>query len=121
MLRAQHLFFCLFFCRARIVQFMCTTLAYSCSGVAVGSSIGHAVGGWFGDNSGVSTEAQDNGVGSQQVQDGGYQNNSWTQESCEPASKGLTSCLDQNNGNMQICTWYLEQLVSCSFPDPLYH
>ena len=102
-------------------QFVCRTLADFCSGVAVGSSIGHAVGGWFGGSSGVSTEAQDTGVGSQQGQDGGYQNNSWTQESCEPAAKGLTSCLDQNNGNMQICTWYLEQLVSWCLPDPLYH
>ena len=93
-------------------QLMCMTAANSCSGVAVGSSIGHAVGGWFGGNSGVS-EAQNNGLESQQVQDGSNQNRSWTQESCEPAAKGLTSCLDQNNGNMQICTWYLDQLVSC--------
>ena len=103
-------------------QLMCTNLAYFCSGVAVGSSIGHAVGGWFGGNSGASTETQDNGVGSQQAQDGNDQNNSWNQESCEPAAKRFTSCLDENDGNMQICTWYLEQLVSCCYlSDPHYH
>lgn len=81
------------------------------SGVAVGSSIGHAVGGLFGGSSSNPAETQDNAVASQQTQDGGYQNNGWAQESCEPAAKGLASCLDQNSGNMQICTWYLEQLV----------
>ena len=86
--------------------------ANSNSGVAVGSSIGHAVGGWFAGSVDAPAEAQDNGVASQQAQDGSYQNNSWAQQSCEPAAKGLTTCLDQNNGNMQICTWYLEQLVS---------
>lgn len=77
----------------------------------MGSSIGHAVGGLFGGGSSTPAEAQDNAVASQQTQDGGYQNNSWAQESCEPAAKGLANCLDQNNGNMQICTWYLDQLV----------
>ena len=78
----------------------------------MGSSIGHAVGGLFGGGgSSTPAEAQDNAVASQETQDGGYQSNSWAQESCEPAAKGLTNCLDQNNGNMQICTWYLEQLV----------
>lgn len=84
------------------------------SGVAVGSSIGHAVGGLFGGGSSTPAEAQDNAVASQQTQDGGYQNNSWAQENCEPAAKGLANCLDQNNGNMQICTWYLDQLVGRS-------
>ncbi|KAL8823191.1 MAG: hypothetical protein Q9191_006091 [Dirinaria sp. TL-2023a] len=92
-------------------------MASTAAGVAVGSSIGHAIGGMFGGSSsgsGVEAEGQqqqDNALAAQ-AQDG-YQNNSnsWAQQSCEPAAKGLTSCLDQNNGNMQICTWYLEQLV----------
>ena len=78
------------------------------SGVAVGSSIGHAVGGWFGGSGAAPAEAQDSTVASQQTQDGGYQNNTWAQESCEPAANGLTTCLDQNNGNMQICTWLVQ-------------
>ena len=55
-------------------------------------------------------QANDNAVAAQAQQ--GYGNNSWEQQSCEGAAKGLTNCLDQNGGNMQICGWYLDQLVS---------
>ena len=55
-------------------------------------------------------QANENAVAAQAQQ--GYENNNWAQQSCEPAAKGLTNCLDQNGGNMQICSWYLDQLVS---------
>lgn len=85
------------------------------SGVAVGSSIGHAIGGFFGGGSSAPAEAQqaDNAVASQ-AQDGTYQSNSWGARSCEQDAKSFTQCLDQNQGNMQICGWYLEQLVGLS-------
>lgn len=60
-------------------------------------------------------QANDNAVASQ----GGYDNgNVWAQEqqldsSCEMSAKGLSNCLGQNGGDMQICGWYLEQLKSC--------
>lgn len=41
------------------------------------------------------------------------QQNSWGARSCEADAKQFTKCLDENQGNMQICSWYLEQLVSC--------
>lgn len=67
-------------------------------------------GGHTGSGEVAEGQQNDNALAAQAQE--GYQNNSrWAQESCEPAAKGLTSCLDQNNGNMQICTWYLEQLV----------
>merc|ERR1711964_40430 len=39
--------------------------------------------------------------------------NSWGQRSCEVDAKQFTKCLDENQGNMQICGWYLEQLKAC--------
>jgi len=55
-------------------------------------------------------QAHDNAVAAQAQQ--GYDNNSWGQQSCEQSAKGLSNCLEQNGGNMQICSWYLDQLVS---------
>jgi len=85
------------------------------SGVAVGSSIGHAIGGFFGGrSSSAPAEAQqgDNAV-APQGQDGAYQSNSWGARSCETDAKSFTKCLDENGGNMQICGWYLDQLKDC--------
>lgn len=80
------------------------------SGVAVGSSIGHAIGGFFGGGSSQSVEQQENGAVAAQGQED--QNTNWGARSCEVDAKQFTKCLDENNGNMQICSWYLEQLVS---------
>ena len=82
------------------------------SGVAVGSSIGHAIGGMFGGGSSAPAEQQqaDNTVANQS-NDGGYQSNTWGPRSCETDAKTFTKCMDENQGNMQICGWYLDQLV----------
>jgi hypothetical protein len=84
-------------------------------GVAVGSSIGHAIGGFFGGGSSApaaEAPAQDNGVAAQGTQ---ANNSSWGARSCEVDAKQFTKCMDDNQGNMQICNWYLEQLVSGYF------
>lgn len=47
-----------------------------------------------------------------QRSDAGNQSNKWGQDSCETDVKSFTKCLDENGGNMQICGWYLDQLVS---------
>lgn len=85
------------------------------SGVAVGSSIGHAIGGLFGGGSSnaPAAETQQNSIAAQ-GNETAYGNNSWGARSCEVDAKQFTKCLDENGGNMQICGWYLEQLVSCS-------
>lgn len=85
------------------------------SGVAVGSSIGHAIGGFFGGGSSTAppAETQQNSVAAQ-GNETAYENNSWGARSCEVDAKQFTKCLDENGGNMQICGWYLEQLVSSS-------
>lgn len=81
------------------------------SGVAVGSSIGHAIGGFFGGGSSAPApeQAQDNSVAAQGNQ---AQNSNWGARSCDVDAKQFTKCMDDNQGNMQICGWYLEQLVS---------
>ncbi len=85
------------------------------SGVAVGSSIGHTIGGFFGGgSSSAPTEAQPaDGAVAQQSQDGAYQSSSWGAPSCETDAKSFTKCFDENGGNMQICGWYLDQLKAC--------
>jgi coiled-coil-helix-coiled-coil-helix domain-containing protein 2 len=79
-------------------------------GVAVGSSIGHAIGGFFGGGSNAASEQQQSAAatqGQEQARD------SWGPKSCEVDAKQFTKCLDENQGNMQICGWYLDQLVRC--------
>ena len=78
------------------------------SGVAVGSSIGHAIGGMFGGgSSSTEQQPQDNNLATQ-----GNESSTWGTQSCDSQAKTFTKCLDENQGNMQICGWYLDQLVS---------
>lgn len=74
----------------------------------MGSSIGHAIGGFFGGGSSTPTDQQGGAVSAQSQ---GQDQNSWGPRSCEVDAKQFTKCLDDNQGNMQICNWYLEQLV----------
>ncbi|KAI4248426.1 MAG: hypothetical protein L6R40_000985 [Gallowayella cf. fulva] len=90
-------------------------MASTAAGVAVGSSIGHAIGGFFGGGSSTAaaeTQQADNSVASQ-ANDTGYQDNGWGPRSCEVDAKSFTKCLDENGGNMQTCSWYLDQLKAC--------
>ena len=82
------------------------------SGVAVGSSIGHALGGFFGSGSSqADTQQTDSALSNQTVasgsQDVGYSGG------CEESAKAFTRCLDENKGEyqMNICGWYFDQLV----------
>ena len=78
--------------------------------MAVGSSIGHALGGMFGGSS-APTEQQANNAVTSQANESSSQANAWGPRSCEMDAKTFTKCLDENQGNMQICGWYLDQLV----------
>ena len=86
------------------------------SGVAVGSSIGHAIGGWFGGgqaNSGMQ-ESADNAL--QQQQPGMEHMNQQGSARCELVARDFTKCLDENSGSqhqMSICSYYLDQLRAC--------
>ena len=69
----------------------------------------------FGGGSTQPAEQQsaDNAVSNQANSDS-YQNNAWGSRSCEVDAKQFTKCMDEYQGNMQICGWYLEQLVGLS-------
>ncbi|KAL4973762.1 hypothetical protein BDW66DRAFT_141507 [Aspergillus desertorum] len=100
-------------------------LTFSYSGVAVGSSIGHAIGGLFsGGGSSAPAEAQqapppaqaqpmDNGLWQ-----GSATNSSWENPACATDVQNFRKCMDENQGNMSICGWYLDQLV-CSLLSPM--
>jgi len=88
-------------------------MASTAAGVAVGSSIGHAIGGFFGGGGSAPAEAQAAPVQAQAAEASNGQSNSWGPRSCEVDAKQFTKCLDENQGNMQICGWYLEQLKAC--------
>jgi hypothetical protein len=83
-----------------------------CSGVAVGSSIGHAIGGFFGGGSAQQAPAdqpvaqQDNGA---YAMNQNYQ----APQVCGTQVTNFKTCMDQNEGNLTICGWYLDQLKAC--------
>lgn len=90
--------------------------------MAVGSTVGHMVGagitGLFGGGGSSQPAAAEAAPPAQpQVQ---AQSNSWgdrSNVSCEADAKSFTKCMDDYNGDMTVCGWYLEQLVShyCHF------
>ena len=93
---------------------------YKNSGVAVGSSIGHAIGGmFFGGGGGSSApaeapqqaapapaQAMDNGLWA-----GNATNSSWEAPACATDAQNFRKCMDENKGDLTICGWYLDQLV----------
>lgn len=89
----------------------------SSSGVAVGSSIGHAIGGMFGGGgSSAPAEAQQQAPAQSQPMDNGLwqssaTNQAWENPACETDVRNFRRCMDENQGNMSICGWYLDQLV----------
>ncbi|EGO51585.1 hypothetical protein NEUTE1DRAFT_125262 [Neurospora tetrasperma FGSC 2508] len=85
-------------------------MASTAAGVAIGSSIGHAIGGMF--SGGGSSAAPEAAAAPVQAQAAAAQNSSWG-NNCSEATKSFTQCMDQHQGNMQICGWYLEQLKAC--------
>ncbi|KAH9206613.1 hypothetical protein DL95DRAFT_396792 [Leptodontidium sp. 2 PMI_412] len=90
---------------------MLGNIASTAAGVAIGSSVGHAITGFFGGSSAPAAEQpQQNAVATQGNQ---AAESSWGQRSCDVDAKQFTKCMDENQGNMQICGWYLEQLKAC--------
>ncbi|KAK4151909.1 Sas10/Utp3/C1D family-domain-containing protein [Chaetomidium leptoderma] len=83
-------------------------MASTAAGVAIGSSIGHMVGGLF---SGGSSSEPLPAAQAQQAQ--ATSNNSSWGNNCAGATEQFTKCMDDQGGNMQICGWYLEQLKAC--------
>lgn len=99
---------------SRSIRSLTLLIIRKTSGVAVGSSIGHAIGGFFGGGSSqaVADGQQSDSALATQATEGNYQSNGLSR-SCEPDAKAFTRCLDENKGEyqMSVCGWYLEQLV----------
>ena len=91
------------------------------SGVAVGSSIGHAVGGLFGGGSSAPAEPQQAAppADAQPMDNGLWQssatNSSWENAPCETDIRNFRKCMDDHQGNMSICGWYMDQLVRLTY------
>lgn len=92
------------------------------SGVAVGSSIGHAIGGFFsGGSSAPAEQQQQQAPTDAYARTGGAMDNALYSQSsateatgpCAADIKSFTDCMNQNQGNMTICGWYMEQLKAC--------
>ncbi|KIW62686.1 hypothetical protein, variant 3 [Phialophora macrospora] len=96
-------------------------MASTAAGVAVGSSIGHAIGGFFSGGSSAAPVEQQQAPTDAYARTGDampnslYAQNSATeaQGPCAADIKSFTDCMNQNQGNMTICGWYLEQLKAC--------
>jgi hypothetical protein len=90
-------------------------MASTAAGVAVGSSIGHAIGGLFsGGSSSPPAEAQQAPPLEAQPMDNSlYQSNAWTNPACETDVRNFRKCMDDNKGDLSICGWYLDQLKAC--------
>lgn len=93
-------------------------LMFLYSGVAVGSSIGHAIGGWFSGGSSAPAEQQAAPVAPSQAMDSGlYATNTsqsaWENPACATDAQNFRKCMDDNKGDLTICGWYLDQLKAC--------
>ncbi|ROV93230.1 hypothetical protein VPNG_09561 [Cytospora leucostoma] len=82
-------------------------MASTAAGVAIGSSVGHAIGGLFSGGSSAPAPAEASPQAAQQSQQ-----NEWG-SNCSAATKSFTNCMDEHQGNMSICGWYLDQLKAC--------
>lgn len=90
-------------------------MASTAAGVAVGSTIGHTIGagltGIFGGSSQAPVDQyQDQNQLAAQQQQSNYQEQA---KHCDADAMNFTRCLGDNNGNMQICDYYLQQLKAC--------
>lgn len=96
---------------------MFAQMATTAAGVAVGSAVGHTLGAGitslFGGSSSAPAEqpAQPAQAVAAAAPAGSF--NSSESARCEVDARSFTRCLDENNGNMQICDWYLQQLKAC--------
>ncbi|KAH0607453.1 uncharacterized protein H6S33_002487 [Morchella sextelata] len=88
-------------------------MASTAAGVAVGSTVGHMLGAGISGMFGGSSSAEAPAAAAEPVQAQSASNSSWGAPSCEADARSFTKCLDENQGNMQICSWYLDQLKAC--------
>ncbi|KAI5962996.1 uncharacterized protein KGF55_002788 [Candida pseudojiufengensis] len=96
-------------------------MASTAAGVAVGSTIGHTLGagitGMFGGGRSEAPPAeqqyqqQDLTNYQQQPQQNSFTNQQ--EKHCDVDARNFTRCLEETDGNMQTCGFYLQQLKAC--------
>ncbi|CAI1626281.1 hypothetical protein SEUBUCD646_0M01450 [Saccharomyces eubayanus] len=95
---------------------MFAQMASTAAGVAVGSTIGHTLGagitGMF-SGSGSETAPVEQQQQNMSNASGQTQMDQQMGRTCELDARNFTRCLDENNGNFQICDFYLQQLKAC--------
>ncbi|QLQ82192.1 hypothetical protein HG537_0G04470 [Torulaspora globosa] len=88
-------------------------MASTAAGVAVGSAVGHTIGagltGMFSGSDSAPAEQQQQQLATANTQ----QNLGEQAKACDVDARNFTRCLDDNNGNFQICDYYLQQLKAC--------
>ncbi|ODQ61173.1 hypothetical protein WICANDRAFT_23525, partial [Wickerhamomyces anomalus NRRL Y-366-8] len=93
---------------------MFAQMASTAAGVAVGSTIGHTLGAgitsMFGGSSSAPAEQQQAAPPAQQQAQYSQQQQGGV---CDVDARNFTRCLGDNDGNMQICDFYLQQLKAC--------
>ena len=90
-------------------------MASTAAGVAVGSTIGHTLGAGITGMFGGSSSSAPAEAAPQQQQVAAYQQQQTQEQAkhCDADARSFTRCLEDNNGNMQICDYYLQQLKAC--------
>lgn len=92
---------------------MFAQMASTAAGVAVGSAVGHTIGagltGMFSGSDSAPAEQQQQQLATASSQDLNQQQ----VRACDTDARNFTRCLDDNNGNFQICDYYLQQLKAC--------
>ena len=79
---------------------MLSNIVSTAAGVGLGHAIGHGITGLFGGSSAPAAPAENAPVQQQQMMAG----------ACEADAKAFTKCMDDYKGDMNVCSWYLEQL-----------
>lgn len=93
---------------------MFAQMASTAAGVAVGSAVGHTLGAGITSMFGGSSSSAPVEQQQQPVQQ--YASQTQQQQGaavCDVDARNFTRCLSDNDGNMQICDFYLQQLKAC--------
>ncbi|ODQ82263.1 hypothetical protein BABINDRAFT_158896 [Babjeviella inositovora NRRL Y-12698] len=87
---------------------MFAQMAATAGAVAVGSAVGHTLG--------AGITSMFSGSSSESVQQAAAPAQQFSQEQtkqCDADARSFTRCLEDNQGNMQACDYYLQQLKAC--------
>lgn len=88
-------------------------MASTAAGVAVGSTIGHTLGAGITSMFGGSSAPAEQQQAAPPVQAAQYTQQQQGSAACDVDARNFTRCLGDNDGNMQICDFYLQQLKAC--------